>query len=103
MAQPNVFERLKNGMANGFNIVMQNNSFVPGVSRMKGKWPFNEYGFHGRNEVLIVLKGKVEVKYSNGKRVHLRKGDVEIMPGTLGHKVHNAQKNPSDTMLVFYE
>ncbi|MBI4043668.1 MAG: cupin domain-containing protein [Candidatus Diapherotrites archaeon] len=102
MPAPNVFKQLDKGMPNGFNVIVQNKNVVIGVSRMQGKWPFTEYSFHGQDEVLLVLKGKVEVEYSNGQRTVLRAGDVEIMPGTLGHKVHNAQKKPSDTLLIFY-
>ena len=97
----NIYEVLKKGNVNAFNIVLERNDILIGVSKTKGKWPYPIFSKHPKDEILIVVNGKVRVEYENGKKVLLKKGDIEVMKAGLGHKVHNSQSKPSETILIF--
>ena len=98
-----IYKVMERGTPNGFNPVFSGKDVLIGVSRIVSRWPFPEFSNHPKDELLIVLKGQVEVEYENKKTLIVEAGGVELMPKGLGHKVHNVAKQPSDVMLIFCE
>ena len=97
----NIFKAMDMGAPNGFNPVFQGKDVLIGVSKIVGKWPFPEWSRHDKDELLIVIKGQVEVEYENKSTLLVNEGELEVMPKHLGHKVHSVAKRPSEVLLIF--
>ena len=97
----NIYEELLKSNPNTFETILDRKDIIIGVSKIQGKWPYSEFSLHELDEIMIVLDGKVEVEYSDKNRLIKNKGEIEIMKSNLGHKVHNAQVNPSKVLLIF--
>ena len=97
----NIYEEFLKAKPNTFETVLERKDLVIGISKIQGKWPYSEFSLHDLDEIMIVLEGKVEVEYSDKRRIIKNKGEIEIMKADLGHKVHNAQVNPSKVLLIF--
>jgi len=97
----NIYEELLKTKPNTFETILDRKDIIIGVSKIQGKWPYSGFSLHELDEIMIVLDGKVEVEYSDKKKVIKNKGEIEIMKANIGHKVHNAQANPSKVLLIF--
>ncbi len=97
----NIYEELLKAKPNTFETILDRDNVTIGVSKIQGKWPYSEFSLHELDEIIIILDGKVEVEYSDNKKVIKNKGEIEVMKANLGHKVHNAQTNPSKVLLIF--
>lgn len=97
----NIYEELLKAKPNTFETILQRDNITIGVSKIQGKWPYSEFSLHELDEIIIILDGKVEVEYSDNKKVIKNKGEIEVMKANIGHKVHNAQANPSKVLLIF--
>ena len=91
----NLFKRSESGTPNGFNQIYQNKDVQMGVSKIVSRWPFPDFSTHPRDELLIVLRGEVEVEYEKQGSVHVYEGDMEVMPKSVGHKVNVARGQAS--------
>ncbi len=99
----NIFKIMEQGAPHAFNAVFKGKSVFLGVSKMIGKWPYADWSNHPKDELLIVLKGVVEVDYQDGKKVLVSEGEIELMKKNVGHKVSNAAPRPAETMLIFLD
>ncbi len=53
--------------------------------------------YHDRDELFYVLEGEVEVLYEDGETVHLRPGDLYVVPHS---RVHRTRSQGGAVMLV---
>lgn len=84
-----------------FHRVQEFDSMLLGASNINGPWPFEGFSKHDDPEIVIVLKGSVQIEYDDGAIVSLTAGEAEEMKGNRGHKVHQSGKNPAQVLLIF--